>query len=250
MEGEWPEEMTAELQARIEVEGRSPLIIKDTFAGFGFSGGRAPQSLFAQLAAAVNLLTYNSFKPVRINRIDCETHLLPGRQSAEIEAIALDSETYSPGETLKASVYLLPYKGLRQRMPVTLQLPADLPEGTYTAMVCDDLTNVRRQLRDNPNWTNPQNLDQVFGALTVQTSVHRTHLVVRVPLDAAGVALDGNSLPDLPPSMVQMLGSTRKTGAQSMGSALVSRKPTNWVIQGSESARFTVTKNKRIRGQD
>jgi hypothetical protein len=117
-------------------------------------------------------------------------------------------------------------------------------------MVCDDLINVRRQLRDNPNWSNPLNLDQVFGALTVQTSVHRTHLVLRVPLDAAGVALDGNSLPDLPPSMVQMLGNTRKTGAQSMGSALVSRKPTNWVIQGSESVRFTVTKNKKILAQD
>lgn len=250
MEGEWPEEMTAEMQTRIEVEGRPPLTMKDTFSGSSYSGGRAPQALFAQVAAAVNILAYNSFKPVRINRIDCETHLLPGRQTAEIEAIALDSETYSPGDTLKATVFLLPYKGLRQRMTVTLKLPSDLPEGSYSATVCDDLTNIRRQLRDNPYLTNPENLDQVFEGLAVHTSVKRTNLVVRVPLDAAGVALDGNSLPDLPPSMVQILGNTRKTGAQSMGSALVSREPTNWVIQGSESARFTVTKIKKFSSQD
>jgi hypothetical protein len=250
MEGEWPEEMTAELQTRIEVEGHPSMTMKDTFSGSSYSGGRAPQALFAQAAAAVNILTYNSFKPVRINRIECETHLLPGRQTAEIEAISLDSETYSPGETLKASVYLLPYKGLRQRVAVTLPLPIDLPEGSYSATVCDDLTNVRRQLRDNPYLTNPQNLDQVFDALTVQTSAKRTNLVVRVPLDAAGVALEGQSLPDLPPSMVQILGNTRKTGAQSLGSALVSRKQTHWVIQGSESVRFTVTKNKKILAQD
>lgn len=250
MEGEWPEEMTAELQTRMEVEGRPPLTMKDTFSGSSYSGGRAPQALFAQVAAAVNILTYNSYKPVRINRIDCETHLLPGRQTAEIEAIALDSETYAPGDTLKATVYLVPYKGLRQRLAVTLQLPADLPEGSYSAMVCDDLTNIRRQIRDNPYLTNPQNLEQIFDALAVQTSAKRTNLVVRVPLDAAGIAMDGQSLPDLPPSMIQILGNTRKTGAQSMGNALISHKQTNWVIQGSESARFTVTKNKKILAQD
>src|SRR5438093_624722 len=38
MEGEMPEEMTADMQARIEVEGHAPLLIKDTFSGF--SGGR------------------------------------------------------------------------------------------------------------------------------------------------------------------------------------------------------------------
>jgi hypothetical protein len=75
-------------------------------------------------------------------------------------------------------------------------------------------------------------------------------LVVRVPLDAVGVALDGSSLPDLPPSMVQILGNTRKTGAQTMAGALVSRQKTNWVIQGAESVRFTVTKNKKLSTQN
>src|SRR5205823_6494496 len=246
MEGEWPEEMTAELQARIQVEGRPDIVIKDTFAGASYSGGRAPQALYSQIAAAVNLMTFKPYRPVRMERIECETHLIPGRHTAEIEAIALDSETYSPGETLKASVYLLPYKGSRQRLPVTLQLPADLPEGSYSVLVCDDLTNIRRQMRDNPNLSSPQNLDQIFEALNVQTSVQRTHLVVRVPLDGVGVALDGSSLPDLPPSMVQILGNTRKTGAQTMSGALVGRHKTNWVIQGSESARFIVTKNKKL----
>jgi hypothetical protein len=246
MEGEWPEEMTAELQARIEVDGRPPIVIKDTFSGASYSGGRAPPALYSQIAAAVNLLTFNPYKPVRLKQIDCETHLMPGRQTAEIEAIALDSETYSPGETLKATVYLLPYKGIRQRVAVELQLPADLPEGSYGVLVCDDLTNVRRQIRDNPNLSTPQSLDQLFETLHVQTSVQRTHLIVRVPLEGVGVALDGNSLPDLPPSMVQILGNTRKTGAQTTAGALVSRHKTNWVIQGSESARFTVTKNKKV----
>jgi hypothetical protein len=246
MEGEMPEELTAELEAKIEVEDRPPVIIKDTFSGSSFSGNRAPQALYSQVAGVVNLLAYNSYKPVRINRIECETHIIPGRQTADIEAIELNSETYTPGETLKATVFVRPYKGLRQRLPVTLKLPADLPEGTYTAMVCDDLTNARHELRDNPNLNNPQDLSQVFEALKVHTSVQRNSVVVRVPVNAVGVALEGKSLPNLPPSMVQILGSSRKTGAQTMGGALVSKQTTPWVVQGSESVRFTVTKNKKI----
>ncbi len=48
MEGDLPEEMTAELHARIELEGQPPLVIKDTFSGF--SGGRAPAALYSQVA--------------------------------------------------------------------------------------------------------------------------------------------------------------------------------------------------------
>jgi hypothetical protein len=245
-EGDLPEEMTAELQARIEVEGHSPIVIKDRFSGAGYSGGRAATALYQQVSAVVSLLNFNSYKPVRIKSIDCETNILPGRRSADIEAVEIDSDTYSPGETLKATVFVRPYKELPQRLRVKLKLPADLPEGTYTATVCDDLVNARAELRDNPTLTNPQNIEQVFEALAVQTRAKRTNLVIRVPVNEVGVALAGKALPNLPPSMVQILSNTRRTGAQTISGALVSRHPTEWVVLGSESVKFTVTKNKRL----
>jgi hypothetical protein len=79
--------------------------------------------------------------------------------------------------------------------------------------------------------------------------VRRTNVVLRVPMSAVGVALEGKSLPNLPPSMVQILGNTRRTGAQTMGGALVSRHNTDWVVQGSESLHFTVAKHKRVLDQ-
>ncbi|MCS6849614.1 MAG: hypothetical protein NZ700_00415 [Gemmataceae bacterium] len=245
MEGELPEDLTADLQARIEIAGHPPVVLKDTFSGSSYSGGRAPVALYNQVANVVHLLTFNSYQPVRIERIECSTRIRPGRLTADIEAIELDSDTYAPGETLRGTAYLRPYKGLRQRLPIALPLPSDLPEGSYTVTVCDDLTNVRQELRDNPNLSSPQNLDQVFEALKLQTSAKRTNLVVRLPLPAVGVALDGKSLPSLPPSMVQIFSNTRRTGAQTMSGALVARQNTPWVVQGSESVKFTVSKNKR-----
>ncbi len=84
--------------------------------------------------------------------------------------------------------------------------------------------------------------------MKVQTEAKRTNIVIRVPVHEAGVVLGDKSLPNLPPSMVQILGQSRRTGAQMIGSALVSRTQTEWVFSGSESVRFTVTKNKKTSG--
>ena len=245
MEGDLPEELTADMTCRIEVEGHDPIIVKDTFSGSSYSGGRAPQALYQPIGSIIYQLTYNAYKQVRVKKIECETVLKPGRISADIEAVELDSDTYAPGETLQGTAYLRPFKGQRQRVPISLKLPADLPEGSYSAQVCDDLSCARLDLRDNPLLYNPQNVEQIFAGLKVQTDVKRTNLVLRVPVNAVGVALDGKALPNLPPSMVAILGQSRHSSAQTMGGALVNRHPTEWVVQGAESVKFTVAKNKK-----
>jgi hypothetical protein len=245
LQGDLPDELTADFTARVEVEGHAPLVIKDSYSGPLYTGGRAPPALYTPVASLINLLLYNSYKPIRIDRIECETRIRPQRSTAEIEAVELDSESYEPGDTVKATVFLRPFKGLRQRLPVSLKLPVDLPEGNYTATVCDDLANVRFEFRDNPTLATPHTLGQLFDSLQVQTAAKRTNLVVRIPINAVGVALDGTSLPNLPPSMVEILGGSRRTGAQPVTGAIVARRSTKWVVQGTESVRFTVTKNKK-----
>ena len=138
-------------------------------------------------------------------------------------------------------MFLRPYKGMRQRVPVTLKLPADLPEGEYTATVCDDLTNARQELRDNPHLSIPQiGRRRCSRRSRLQTSAKRTNLVVRVPVSAAGVALQGKSLPNLPPSMVHILGKRRKTGAQTISGALVvARSRPTGSCRAPISVRFT-----------
>jgi hypothetical protein len=246
MEGDLPDELTARLKVQIDVEGRPPITINDTFSGPGFSGGRAPQAIFNHVATVLNQLTFNNFAQVRINRIDCITDIEAGRRTAEIDAVELDSEVLAPGETLKGVVFLRPYKGARQRVPVTLALPVDMPEGNYTATVGDGLAAARQDIRDNPNLANPLKVESLFAAVKVMTSAQRTDLVVRVPLGGTGVALEGATLPNLPPSMVQILGNSRRTGAQTLNGALVSRRAVDWVVQGSDTIRFTVAKQKRF----
>jgi hypothetical protein len=147
---------------------------------------------------------------------------------------------------VKATVFLRPYKGTRQRVPVELKLPADLPEGSYAATVCDDVQNARLTLRDNPALASPQRLSQLLEALHLQTDAKRTNLVLRVPTGPTGVTVEGQAMTQLPGSMVQILGGGRRTGAQMVNSALVARQATEWVVQGSEVVHFTVTRHSRV----
>ena len=78
------------------------------------------------------------------------------------------------------------------------------------------------------------------------TAGRTTDLVLRIATQDAGVAIGDHDLPDLPASMVQILGNSRRTGAQPIASSLVGRTETEWVLQGGESFRFTVARNKRV----
>ena len=124
-------------------------------------------------------------------------------------------------------------------------MPADLPEGDYTVTATDEVSAARMALHDDPNVSNPLNVEQVLRAVHMQTEAKRTRLTLRVPLGAAGVAVGGKSLPDLPAGMVQILGSARRTGALPISAALTSSQATDWVLQGSDSAPFTVVRHKQ-----
>jgi hypothetical protein len=243
MQGELPEEMTAEFKARIDVAGHKPIVLADTFSGL--SGGRAPGAMFGPVAAIVQQLVYNPHQRVEIDRIDCQTRIRPGRRTAEIEAVELDSDAYAPGDLVRAGVFVRPYKEQRRKVTVEIRLPADLPEGTYPATVCDGVANARRSFNDNPTLSNPTDVDQVFEGVRVLTSGSRTRLVLRIPTGPSGVAADGKALPDLPASMVHILANGRRTGAQPIAGALVAEAATDWVLQGSETVHLTVTRGKR-----
>jgi hypothetical protein len=202
--------------------------------------------LYAPIANMLQQLNGNAFESLRFKSIECATDVETGRRTADIDASELEQDTLSPGETLKAWVTLRPFKGQRVRIPLEMKLPADLPDGSYTALIGDDVNNARMELRDNPQLATPQTVENQFKMIRVQLEAKRTNLVLRVPINgASGIAINGKTLPNLPPSMVQILSSSKRSSSQTLYSALVARAATDYVIQGADTLRFQVTRNKR-----
>ncbi len=246
MEGNFPDEMSARVKARVEIDGHEPLVMDDWFAGPNFVGDRAAAMLYAPLGMLVQQLGSNSFETMRVKSVDCTTEVHPGRRAADIESTELESDTLAPGDTVKAIVTLRPFKGPKQRITLELKLPADLADGNYVALIGDDLNNARAELRDNPHLGNPQTLEHQLQMLRLQLAAKRTSLVMRVPMNSgAGVTVGGKTLPNLPPSMVQILSSSKRSNTQTINTALVARSATNYVIQGADTLRFTVAKTRR-----
>ena len=61
MEGDLPEEVTARVKVRFELEDRPPLVLDDQVSGPQLTGPRGPQALYSTVAPLVQLLTNNTF---------------------------------------------------------------------------------------------------------------------------------------------------------------------------------------------
>ena len=86
-------------------------------------------ALFSPLASIANILVRNPMAPVRIEGIDCEVEIEPGRKVATIESVRLLSDTVEPGKDLKAFVTLKPFKGEREIVEIDPADPRRLSRG-------------------------------------------------------------------------------------------------------------------------
>lgn len=248
-EGELPEELTANLEVEIDLEDHPPLLICDRLSGPAYVGSRAPLSLFTPIAGIVHALLSSPYGEIRIRGLTARVRLFSLRTSAELEAVQLLTESLRPGDTLRVEATLRPYQRPVQRIRLELPLPKDLPDGTYTAIICDDVTHAKAMMREKPHLSDPLDQAHWLCQLRLQCGVQRQSLVLRVPVPEAGVVVAGQAFLDLPGSMVEILGSSRRTGTVAVvQGCLCSKTPTNWVIQsGSHSVKFTVSRESRVR---
>jgi hypothetical protein len=242
-EGNLPEELTAHLTATIRLKDHDPIILSDTFSGARYTGQMGPSALFNPLASIVNILVRNSMTPVRIESVDCDVEIEPGRKVATIESVRLLSDTVEPGRELKGFVTLKPYKGERETIEVSLPIPADFPEGTYEASFGDAGSSLKRAVRNDPSLLEPHDLAGVLRSLKVQIEPKRTAVYLQVPAPERGVSVQGQALPNLPGSVRSVFASKREVPAATIRSDLTRIVTTPWVLEGSHTLRFTVVKD-------
>jgi hypothetical protein len=242
-EGNLPDELTARFGATIRLKDHEPISLSDTFSGPRYTGPMGASALFSPVASLVNILVRNSMAPVRIEAVDCEVQIEPGRRVAQIESVRLLSDTVEPGHDLKAFVTLKPYKGLRETIELALPIPADFPEGAHEAAFSDAANSIRRTFRNDPSLMEPRDLAGVLRSLRVQTEPKRTAVYLHVASPERGVSIQGQALPNLPGSVRAVFASKREVPVAPIRSDLVHAASTSWVVEGSHTLRFTVAKD-------
>jgi SpoIVB peptidase S55 len=242
-EGNLPEELTAHIKATVKLKGHEPIHLEDTYSGLRYTGQGGPSALFSPIASIVNILVKNPYGKVRIESLDADVEIVPGRTVASVESVRLASDRIEPGETLQAFVTLKPFKGERQTLTVSLPTPADLEEGSYDASVLDSTNSLRRRLRNEPARSEPRDIPSLLDFLRFQVQARHTVLYLHVPLTERGVAVEGQSLPNLPGSARAVFATTRRTSESPVRADLIKEVETPWVLDSSQTIKFHVVKD-------
>ena len=242
-EGNLPEDLTARVKASFTLKGHEPIKIDDVLSGQRYSGPMGPAAIFGPVANVAGLLSRNPLAPVRIESIDAEIDIEPTRTSASIETVRLATDRVQPGQTLKAYLTLKPYKQERKTIEIKLPIPADMPEGNYDASLSDLNGTLRRRFRNEPSLIDPRDAAGILRLIRVQTELNRKSVTIAVQRPDRGITVQGQSLPNLPASVRAVFSTPRQTPEPPIRADIAATVETPWVIEGSQSIRFTVTKD-------
>jgi len=175
-----------------------------------------------------------------IERIDVKMQIEPGSLDAEIRQLALDGRIYRPGETVTGKLVVRPFRRPRQKIPVSFELPEDLPEGTYKLTACDYVAAVRAMKREKPQQFDPRTVEQLLASIQRTVALPANRLYLRLPLKKGGLALGTKELPDLPGARMAILREAAKLDAVTYTDAVVKELPSRYVLQGSATAKIEI----------
>ncbi len=107
-----------------------PLSRTDVFASLSDVAVTGP----LRVAQILFTLARNEFRDVGFNTLDMEIEVQHAVKALRVKSIQTDKETYKPGETVKYTVMLKPYRGEEQTVEGELQLPEELDRSSVTLL--------------------------------------------------------------------------------------------------------------------
>ena len=270
MEGDLPDELTAELTVRIEIEGQPTLVLKDTYSGYGLSGtgpvtGRCTPCQVGLLV--VNLLTQNPYKPpysrsaphrMRYHHSARAGHAAKRTSTQRSNSIPIrirrairSRRTFSSSRIRAAR-----RAGLQDADAETAGRPAG--RQFHAAMtICDDIQNTRSLLRENPKPHRSDDAGPTDGS--GQFPANRREAATSLVLKRAASRPARERRVDRRQAACR---TCRRAWSRSSATAKTHRGPagrrfagsvasrSEWVVQGGEIIKFTVTKNNKIQRDD
>ncbi len=152
-------------------------------------------------AFVLHMLQNNPWRPTAIVGVQLRYAYAPTPGTARIERVDLDRTRVRAGESVKASIRYIPYRGASRVVERTITVPVDAPAGPIELFATGATRLASRERRDAA----PQirDLEQFLQLVNRRRRQDRIYLVARIP--EIGTTLAGERLPNLPPSRASVL---------------------------------------------
>lgn len=205
----------------------------------------SPADLFFEVGTPLIAASENPFQRVMPTKISGTMRVTNEARAAEILDVNVPRTRYLPGETVKAFVTFRPFRGPETVMPVEMQIPADLPDGSYSMTFSDWQTYLSAEQASEPFRFTTENVDQVFDVLKEMSGIRRNALYVRLQRQSDGVAVGRTAMPRLPSSRRQVLLGAGRSNTTAFVSSSVKTIPSTYVFSGE--AEFDIEVDRKAR---
>jgi len=204
-----------------------------------FSGPSAMTVGTAISAYILHLLMNNAWEQPQIAGVNLILDFDERPQTARIRRASLSRYRAHPGETVRVTVVLQPYRGAQRVLTREMLIPPETAPGVLTVGVTGAVAAMRSESQGER--LVPQDLDQLIRL--INRLRRNDQVYIMATRDDWGVVLEGSRLPSLPPSVARVLSRPRTRG----NLTLVARRTileetidTDYLIEGATRLRLEV----------
>ena len=195
-------EMSFRVDGELSVEGQSPVQLHGLMTQNELNSGAINTALF--VGGRFSKVYENSLDQPTITGLKLKVEAIPERRTAVLETARLSRMEARAGETIEVEATLHPYQAEPRVVRMVVKLPAVLSPGPLRVLVSDGATVDKL--------TTPTGVTAQYAAGLADTvdQLNRSRandkIYVTLLDHAAQVVLQGESLPDVPLSMANVLG--------------------------------------------
>lgn len=206
----------------------------DVVSEAAITGPQLMESLASEVRLPFVLLERNPEQVVRIESVDVQLELRPGRQQAQLGRIQVVDPELEPSGTLALRVELLPVRQSARWVELELQLPSSLRPGRYRLHVGDGSQSFVEEItRGSARYQRlgPAAIADVFARRSPAS-----HVVAVLYAAPRSAVVAGREWEELPPSVLTLLRRSHAAPeAGTVAATPVARAtlPTEWLVRGA-----------------
>ena len=127
-----------------------------------------------------------------------------------------------------------------------MELPHELPQGTYQLVISDAQRYLQDEQQSRPFRFTAEKVEDVFAVLRDVASIRENALYLRLVRQSDGVAIGRTAMPQLPSSMRQVILGAGRSSTTAFVSSSVKIVPTESVMSGSAEFTIAVDANAKV----
>lgn len=233
-----PEDHTVKYSVEVEFQGLG------TFRNTNFTSQRGAGGPAADIVSPTLALMDTPFGKARVTRAKAEITIEKGARTGSLDEVILPRLVFKPGEKVEARVRWFHYHQTPQYTHATyhLDLPADLPDGEYTLVVCSPRSHLAALRDEKPHLFRADNLQGVLDGFNRLTNCPDNGLYLRLSLPRGGLAVKQTELPELPSFRRQILADGRRTDITRFTEVKAVRFDTDFAVSGERGFRIRVSR--------